>query len=105
MVESSGQLTDMDVLIAAGAGFDWGVVAIPHTTATPSQNAFGASINILKSTPEKELASWLFIQYLTSPENQAKWSSVSRFLPVRASPADFFDDEFENTPEYQTALT
>lgn len=90
--------------VTEGADFEWSVAAIPHVTDDPVMNVYGASVNIPQSTPEKELAAWLFIRYYTSPETQAKWAKVSNYFPVRASVADSMTDYFAENPAYQTAF-
>lgn len=87
-----------------GAKHAWSVAAIPHTTADPKMNVYGASVSIPKSTPERELAAWLFLKYYTSPEVQAKWAEVSQYFPVRASVADGLKDYFAAQPAYKTAF-
>ena len=70
----------------------WGVAAIPHTTEQPVQNIYGGDVMIAKTTPEQEVAAWLFIKWFTSPEIQARWTGVSGYFPTRASTADFFSE-------------
>jgi multiple sugar transport system substrate-binding protein/sn-glycerol 3-phosphate transport system substrate-binding protein len=70
----------------------WGVAAIPHTTEQPVQNIYGGDVMITKTTPEQEVAAWLFVKWFTSPEIQARWTGVSGYFPTRASTADFFSE-------------
>ena len=79
--EESG--TDPDV---------WGVAAIPHTTPDPIQNIYGGDVMIPVTTPEQELAAWIFVKWFTSPEIQAKWVEISGYFPTRASTNDYLDD-------------
>ncbi|MFQ3567825.1 MAG: ABC transporter substrate-binding protein [Aggregatilineales bacterium] len=71
--------------VDAGAGFEWSVAAVPHVTEQPVQNIYGASVSIPRTTPEGELAAWLFVKYYTSPEVQARWALASQYFPVRQS--------------------
>ncbi len=103
-VGSSSGLPYYKSAVEEGANFQWSVAPIPHTTDEPVQNIYGASLSITKSTPEKELASWLFIKYFTSPEVQAKWAKVSNYFPVRASVAEGMADYFDANPAYKTAF-
>jgi len=70
----------------------WGVAAIPHTTEQPVQNIYGGDVMIAKTTPEQEVAAWLFVKWFTSPEIQARWTGVSGYFPTRASTADSFSE-------------
>ncbi len=103
-VGSSSGLPYYKSAVDEGAQFNWSVAPIPHTTDEPVQNIYGASLSITKSTPEKELASWLFIKYFTTPEVQAKWAQVSNYFPVRASVAEGLSDYFAENPAYKTAF-
>ena len=48
-------------------------------------NVFGASLAVVASTPEQQLASWLFLKWFTEPEQQDRWASASGYFPVRRS--------------------
>lgn len=63
----------------------WGVTAIPHTTPDPVQNVYGGDVMIPVTTPEQELAAWIFVKWFTTPESQAEWVAASGYFPTRAS--------------------
>ncbi|MFW5729566.1 MAG: ABC transporter substrate-binding protein [Spirochaetota bacterium] len=105
MGSSSGLPYYASAIEAGEAGeFEWGVAAPPHTTETPQINVYGASLSVTKSTPEKQLASWLFLRWLTEPEQQARWARASNYFPVRKSVANNLDSYFEENPRYQEAF-
>lgn len=93
---SSGIPFYQEAFVAAAeeAGRDadvWGVTAVPHTTPDPVQNIYGGDVMIPVTTPEQELAAWLFVKWYTSPEVQAEWAAISGYFPTRASaPVDDF---------------
>jgi len=60
----------------------------PHTTAEPIVNTLGASLSIPRTTPQRELAAWLFIKFLTAPDLNLQWAQISSGLPVRIDAAD-----------------
>ncbi|MFZ3070728.1 MAG: extracellular solute-binding protein [Anaerolineaceae bacterium] len=103
-IGSSSGLPYYKSAVDDAAAFEWSVAALPHTTADPVQNVYGASVSIPKSTPERELAAWIFIKYYTSPEVQAKWAEASGYFPVRQSVADTMGDFFAANPAYKTAF-
>jgi multiple sugar transport system substrate-binding protein/sn-glycerol 3-phosphate transport system substrate-binding protein len=103
-VGSSSGLPFYGSAVDAGAQFEWSVAAIPHTTPDPVMNVYGASVSIPKTTPERELAAWLFIKYYTTPEVQAKWATVSQYFPVRQSAVSELDEVFNTIPGYKTAF-
>jgi multiple sugar transport system substrate-binding protein len=63
----------------------WGVTAVPHTTPDPVQNIYGGDVMIPVTTPEQELAAWIFVKWFTTPEIQAQWVAASGYFPTRAS--------------------
>ena len=103
-VGSSSGLPFYGSAVSEGADFEWSVAALPHVTEEPVQNIYGASVSIPRSTPEQELATWLFVKYYTSAETQARWAEASNYFPVRESVADEMSDYFEANPAYQTAF-
>ena len=103
-IDSSSGLPYVAAGVNDGAAFDWSVAPLPRRTEDPVMNVYGASVSMGRSTPEKELATWLFIKYYTSPESQAKWARASNYFPVRQSVADGLAEYFEQNPAYQTAF-
>ncbi|HKW77635.1 MAG TPA: ABC transporter substrate-binding protein [Candidatus Limnocylindria bacterium] len=49
---------------------------------------FGANVAVFKSTPQKQLASWLFIKWFSEQDNTADWATKSYYMPVRKSAAN-----------------
>ncbi len=103
-VGSSSGLPFYGQAVDEGAKFEWSVAAIPHTTADPVMNVYGASVSIPLTTPERQLAAWLFVKYYTTPEMQAKWATASQYFPVRASVVDGLTEVFDTVPGYKTAF-
>lgn len=63
----------------------WQVTPYPQRQAKPELITHGESIGILKSDPAQELASWLFIRWLSMPEQQIQMAKVNPGLPVSQS--------------------
>lgn len=103
-ISSSSGLPYYASAVGEGANFTWSVAPLPRRTEDPVMNIYGASVSIGQSTPEKELASWLFLKYYTSPDVQAQWAQASNYFPVRQSVADSMDDYFAQNPAYRTAF-
>lgn len=83
---------------------EWGVTAIPHTTADPVQNIYGADVMITATTPEQELAAWIFVKWFTTPEVQAQWVEASNYFPTRAGTEEFLGDYVSANPQWGEAL-
>ena len=49
---------------------------------------FGANVAVLKSTPQKQLASWLFVKWFSEKDQTADWATKSFYMPVRKTAAD-----------------
>lgn len=101
-VGSSSGLPYYTQAVDEGAAFDWSVAALPNT-GTPKQDVYGASVSIPKSTPERELAAWIFIKYYTSPEVQKLWAEASGYFPVRESVAEMMTDYMAANPTYKAS--
>jgi multiple sugar transport system substrate-binding protein/sn-glycerol 3-phosphate transport system substrate-binding protein len=71
----------------------WGITAIPYTTDEPVQNIYGGDIMIPNTTPETQLAAWIFLKWFTEPEQQATWDQVSTYFPTRRSTAEYINPE------------
>jgi multiple sugar transport system substrate-binding protein/sn-glycerol 3-phosphate transport system substrate-binding protein len=80
------------------------VLAIPHTTEEPVQNIYGGDVMITRTTPEQELAAWIFVKWYTSPEVQAEWVRVSNYFPTRAGTEEFLSEYVSENPQWGQAL-
>jgi multiple sugar transport system substrate-binding protein len=92
---------------AVAGKFEWGLANIPHATNTkPATVLYGGSIAVFKTTDKKQLASWLFIKYFSSPEVTADWATSSGYFPVRKSSAnsDAVKKRIAQFPSYGIAL-
>jgi ABC-type glycerol-3-phosphate transport system substrate-binding protein len=68
---------------AAETGDEWTVIPFPGQNRIAV--AYGPSFVIFESSPARQLAGWLFVRWMVSNENQARWAQESSLLPVRAS--------------------
>jgi multiple sugar transport system substrate-binding protein len=90
----------------ADAGNDdvWGPIAYPTVGGTPVVDIYGPSFAMVSSTPEEQLASWIFMKWFTKPENQAKWIEASAYYPTRASALDLLGDYMESNEKWTDSL-
>jgi ABC-type glycerol-3-phosphate transport system substrate-binding protein len=65
---------------------------------------FGPSFTLLPSTPEQQLAAWLFVRWLAQPENQARWIESTASLPLRSAALDFLDSYRQSHPQWAAAV-
>jgi ABC-type glycerol-3-phosphate transport system substrate-binding protein len=90
-------------MASAGSADEWTVMSFPGDIQS-GLVIYGSSYVILKSTPEQQLASWLFVRWLLSPENQKKWVEVTGLFPLRRSTIDMLNDYKKSHPQWGTAV-
>ncbi|MCL4530608.1 MAG: extracellular solute-binding protein [Chloroflexi bacterium] len=90
-------------MAAADNSDEWTVLSFPGDAQT-GLIVYGSSYVVLKSTPEKQLASWLFVRWLLSPENQTKWVQVTNLFPLRTSSLDALSDYKNTHPQWAAAV-
>jgi multiple sugar transport system substrate-binding protein len=81
----------------------WTVLAFPGNSQS-GLFIYGSSYIMLNSTPGQQLASWLFVRWMLSPENQAKWVEALGLFPLRASSMDTLKDYSNSHPQWNAAL-
>ncbi|MBI3521876.1 MAG: ABC transporter substrate-binding protein [Chloroflexi bacterium] len=68
---------------------NWSVVNFPQADPAKAKTVqFGANVAVLKTTPEKQLASWLFVKWFSETDQTASWATTSYYMPVRKTAAD-----------------
>lgn len=87
----------------AGIEADWIVTTTPWSEGNRTIQVFVPSIIPIVSTPEQQLATWLFIKFLATQENQAQWTSNTSYFPIRRSANDLLQDFEAENPYYAAA--
>ena len=103
MLRSTSGLPFVQEGVASGAGFGWGVAPPPRTAQEPVVNFYGASLSVCRTTPERQVAAWLFLKWFTEPLQQARWVKASNYFPVRRSTRRLLADYLEQNPRYASA--
>jgi len=67
--------------------------------------AYGSSFVVIKSTPEQQLASWLFIRWLLSADSQKRWVEATGLFPLRTSMLDLLGAYSRSHPQWAAAVT
>ncbi len=89
--------------IAAGNKDEWIVLKFPGA----ERDAFvvyGSSFVMFKSDDATQLASWLFMRGILSPENQARWVKSTGLFPLRDSTMDLLADYSADHPQWASAV-
>jgi ABC-type glycerol-3-phosphate transport system substrate-binding protein len=92
-----------DALSLAKNTDEWTLLPFPGTTGSVLVT-YGPSYTILKSTPEKDLAAWLFMRWLLSPENQSQWVTETGLFPLTHSVQDTLGDYRSISPQWAAAV-
>lgn len=101
-IGSSSGLTFYKSAVDKGAAFAWSINPVPHTTAQPTADLYGASVSLpATGDTKRELAAWLFVKYWASPTVQATWAKGSNYFPTRKSVANQLGDYFAANPAYK----
>ncbi|OLD36241.1 MAG: hypothetical protein AUI83_26535, partial [Armatimonadetes bacterium 13_1_40CM_3_65_7] len=77
--------------LAAQTPANWSIANLPQAATDPAKAKtvqFGANVAVFKSTPEKQLASWLFIKWMSDTDRSALFASTSYYMPVRKTAAE-----------------
>lgn len=88
----------------AGNDDEWGLIPFPGPDGNLAVNAFGQMIGIVGTTPEEDLASWLWIKHLTSPEVQAQWIPYSAYFPSQTTTVPLLADYAAENPIWALGL-
>ncbi len=88
-----------------GFAFEWDIAAVPHLTEAPIVGVQGSILGILRTTPQQQLAAWLFLEWLLRPRNDAQWVLASGALPMLRSTKYMSQVEayIQDHPQYATA--
>jgi len=81
MWTTTGNLTN----VRANAKFPFGVAMMPGNKRRGSPTGGGNFYVFKKSTPEQQAASLVFMKWMTSPEQAAKWGIATGYVAVSAA--------------------
>jgi ABC-type glycerol-3-phosphate transport system substrate-binding protein len=86
--------------------FEWSIAPFPHEVAKPIVGMYGPTLCVFKTTPQKQLAGWLFMKWFTEPEQAARWAIAVDTFPVRKSAieTEAMKAYFEENPLYEEAF-
>ena len=103
LLRSSSGLPFVTSAVEDGLDFTWTVTYPPKEVKEPVINVYGASVSLCKTTPQQQLAAWLFVKWFTEPAQQARWVRASNYFPVRRSTASELSEYFEKNARYKAA--
>ena len=65
---------------------------------------YGTSYALLETEDAEALASWLFVKWMLTPQNQAKWVKSTALFPLRISALDELSDYEKANPQWAEAV-
>jgi ABC-type glycerol-3-phosphate transport system substrate-binding protein len=104
---STGSLEDVieqaRVLLTSGNKDEWTVLPFPGDEQQ-ALVVYGSSFVMFQSNDVTQLASWVFMRWMLSPENQARWVQSTGLFPLRASTMDLLGDYGKTHPQWAEAV-
>jgi len=83
---------------------EWGFIAAPGPDGQMAVDAFQQMLGVVPSTADQEMASWLFIKWLTSPEIQARWVRASGYYGTQTTTEELLAGYAEENPVWATGV-
>jgi ABC-type glycerol-3-phosphate transport system substrate-binding protein len=86
-----------------GSRDEWIVLAFPGNEKD-ALVVYGSSFVMFKSDDTTQLASWLFMRWMLSPDNQARWVRSTGLFPLRSATMDLLADYSKDHPQWADAV-
>ncbi len=87
-----------------GSQDEWTVLPFPGVPR-PTVVVSGLSYGILRSSPENELAAWLFVRWMSSADNQARLLKAGGGLPLTPSAYNLADGAILQIPQWAATMS
>ncbi len=102
----TGDLADVPLaslaMTSAASTDEWNLIPFPGQDGRLAV-AYGPSYTVLQSSPEEQLAAWLFARWILAPETQALWVEATGLLPLRISLLDMVGPYRTANPQWEAA--
>jgi multiple sugar transport system substrate-binding protein/sn-glycerol 3-phosphate transport system substrate-binding protein len=88
--------TDMAASVEAGGSeiANWTNTTTPWTEGNRTLQVSMRSIGMMVSSPEQQLATWLFIKHMASAPSQVTWTEYAQYQPYTTSGLEALTDEW-----------
>ncbi len=80
----------------------WGAIPWAGPDGTLAVNPHGQMVGIVQTNPDQDLASWIFLKYLTSAPTQTDWVAGTGYYPSQSTTD--LGTKLEDDPIYSGAL-
>ncbi len=99
-----GQFAEVSRAFAAAENKDdWVPLAFPGQDSQALE-VYGSSLVMLRSDETRQLAAWLFMDWLLSAENDARNAKTTGLFPVRTSSLSLMEDYAASHPRWEQAV-
>lgn len=85
--------------LTSGSKDEWTLLAFPGEERE-ALVVYGSSFVMFQSDDVTQLATWLFLRWMLSPEIQARWVQSTGLLPLRSATLNLLGDYAANHPEW-----
>lgn len=82
---------------------NWIVTTTPWTEGNRTIQLYVPSIIVVPATPEEEVASFLFLKFLSSTESQIAWTTATAYFPINLEAAASLGDYEASNPYFAEA--
>jgi ABC-type glycerol-3-phosphate transport system substrate-binding protein len=82
----------------------WVVIPFPAKNGQAVFPLFGPSFSVMPSSSETQLATWLFLKWLSHPDQQARWVVANGSLPLQRSTLQNLQDYGQSHPQWSQAV-
>jgi multiple sugar transport system substrate-binding protein len=100
--ELSDQLREFRL---AASTDQWTVLPFPGLGGKVGLVTYGPSFTVLKSNEARQLAAWLFVRWMLSTGNQARWAETTGLFPLRVSSLAAVDAYRGAHPQWSAAVS
>lgn len=84
---------------------EWTIIPFPGKNGGQAVNLFGQYVAMGNTTPERMMATWIFLKFLTSPQYQAYWIEGSAYYPTRSDTVPLLADYGATNPIWELGLS
>lgn len=82
---------------------EWTLIPFPGD-GQPTMSVYGSSYIVLRSDETRQLAAWLFVRWMLSPDRQARWVQTTGMFPLRSLTLNLVADYATAHPQWVGAV-
>lgn len=79
---------------ASGSDINWVNTTVPWSGDNRTLQVYQRSMGMWVSSPENQLATWLFLKHLASPASQVLWTEYAQYQPYTRAGLEGLSEEF-----------